>query len=62
MRFASQVRIAPMSGQVIGLDIPALIGAASAMGYDVPTVMELLPPAEWGMVAGMAKIRGEGEG
>lgn len=51
-----------MSGQVMGLDLPALIAAGAAMGYDVPVLMELLPAAEWGMLAGLAKRRGEGEG
>lgn len=61
MRFSSQVRVAAMSGQVMGWDLPALIAAAGAMGYDAPIILELLPAAEWGMLLGVAKLRGEGE-
>jgi len=61
MRFSSHVRIAGMSGHVMGFDLPALLGAAQALGYDTDVVMELLPAAEWGMLSGLAKLRGEGE-
>lgn len=58
MRFSSQVRVAPMSGHVIGFDLGAMLPAAAALGYDLVGLAELLPAVEWGMVTGLAKRSG----
>jgi hypothetical protein len=42
-----QLRVAP-SGQVIGIDIDAALGAAR--GHDLAVLSELLPAAEAGLV------------
>ncbi|MBX9634483.1 MAG: hypothetical protein K2X44_05825 [Magnetospirillum sp.] len=48
------IRIGPRGG-IIGLDLPALLIQAEALGYDQPLLARLLPFAERGMVAGATK-------
>ncbi len=52
------IRIGPRGG-ITGLDLPALLIQAEALGYDQPLVARLLPFAERGMVAGSAKVQTE---
>jgi len=48
------LRLGPRGG-ITGLDLPALLIQAQALGYDQPVLARLLPFAERGMVAGAAK-------
>jgi len=48
------IRIGPRGG-ITGLDLPALLIQAQALGYDPHLLSRLLPFAERGMVAGAAK-------
>ena len=52
------IRIGPRGG-ITGLDLPALLIQAGALGYDQPLLVRLLPFAERGMVAGSAKVQTE---
>ncbi len=52
------IRLGPRGG-IIGLDLPALLIQAEALGYDRPLLARLLPLAERGMVAGAAKLTAE---
>jgi hypothetical protein len=52
------IRIGPRGG-ITGLDLPALLIQAEALGYDQPLLARLLPFAERGMVAGAAKLAAE---
>ncbi len=49
-RCDGQLRLAPNASVVIGLDLTAAIALATALGYDVRSVAELLPAAEAGLV------------
>jgi hypothetical protein len=48
------IRLSPRGG-ITGLDLPALLIQAQALGYDQPLLARLLPSAERGMVTGAAK-------
>jgi hypothetical protein len=48
-------------GGAIGLDLAAALRIAEIIGADLEAMVELLPAAEAGMVAGLAK-QGEGNG
>jgi hypothetical protein len=50
IRCGGQLRLAS-NACVIGLDLTAAIALATALGYDIRSVVELLPAAEAGMVA-----------
>ena len=52
------IRIGPRGG-ITGLDLPALLIQAGALGYDQPLLVRLLPFAERGMVVGAAKQQTE---
>jgi len=52
------IRLGPRGG-ITGLDLPALLIQAEALGYDQPLLAQLLPFAERGMVAGSAKVQTE---
>ena len=52
------IRIGPRGG-ITGIDIPALLIQAQALGYDQSLLSRLLPFAERGMVAGSAKVQTE---
>ncbi|TNC93402.1 MAG: hypothetical protein FD119_4044 [Stygiobacter sp.] len=52
------IRLGPRGG-ITGLDLPALLIQAQALGYDQPLLARLLPFAERGMVAGAAKAQTE---
>ncbi|TAN72951.1 MAG: hypothetical protein EPN20_03445 [Magnetospirillum sp.] len=52
------IRIGPRGG-ITGIDLPALLIQAQALGYDQPLLARLLPFAELGMVAGSAKVQTE---
>jgi hypothetical protein len=56
-----QLRLAP-SGHVIGIDMDAALSLATARGFDLAVLSELLPAAEAGMVealcAGTARPSG----
>jgi hypothetical protein len=56
--FIGTIRIGPRGG-ITGLDLPALLIQAEALGYDQPLLARLLPFAERGMVAGYAKVVAE---
>ena len=50
-----QVRLAP-SGHVIGIDMVAALKLASARGYDLAVLSELLPTAEAGLVEAVGNL------
>ncbi len=52
-RCSGQLRLAPNGAVVIGLDLTAAIALATALGYDVRGVAELLPAAEAGLVTAL---------
>ncbi|EME69930.1 hypothetical protein H261_11014 [Paramagnetospirillum caucaseum] len=52
------IRIGPRGG-ITGLDLPALLIQAKALGYDETLLARLLPFAERGMVVGAAKQQTE---
>ena len=52
------LRIGPRGG-ITGLDLPALLTQALALGYDQHLLARRLPFAERGMVAGSAKVQTE---
>ncbi len=52
------IRIGPRGG-IAGIDLPALLIQAQALGYDQPLLTRLLPFAERGMVAGAAKLQSD---
>jgi len=52
------IRIGPRGG-ITGIDLPALLIQAQALGYDQSLLARLLPFAERGMVAGAAKLTAE---
>jgi len=49
-RCACQLRLAPNSAIVIGVDICAALAIGSALGHDVRALAELLPAGEAGLV------------
>ncbi len=49
-RCSGQLRLAPDASAVMGLDLAAAIALATALGYDVRTLAELLPAGEAGLV------------
>jgi hypothetical protein len=51
-----QLRLAP-SGLVVGIDLSTALSLASARGYDLPVLSELLPAAEAGLIEALC---GEG--
>ena len=51
-----QIRIPP-SGHVIGIDMDAAITLATARGYDLAVLSELLPAAEVGMIEALCSDR-----
>jgi hypothetical protein len=50
-----QVRLAP-TGHVIGMDMDAALRLASARGYDLAVLSELLPTAEAGLVEALGDL------
>lgn len=52
-RCAGQLRLAPNGTAVIGFDLTAAIALATALGYDVCSVAELLPAAEAGLITAL---------
>ncbi|CAA7620602.1 hypothetical protein [Magnetospirillum sp. SS-4] len=52
------IRLGPRGG-ITGLDLPALLIQAQALGYDQPLLARLLPFAERGMVTGAMKTQTE---
>jgi hypothetical protein len=48
-----QLRLAP-NGHVVGIDMHAALSLASARGYDLDVLSELLPMAEAGLVAALS--------
>ena len=60
MTCQGQVRLAP-SGQVIGLELEVALQTATARGYDIAVLSELLPVAEAGIVDALTlEIQGSG--
>jgi hypothetical protein len=57
-RCQGQVRAAGMGGAT-GLDMGVALRLAEIAGADLGTMIELLPAAEAGMVAGFAKARAD---
>jgi hypothetical protein len=49
-RCVGQLRLAPSASVVIGLDLAAAMALATALGYDLRSVAELLPAAEAGLI------------
>jgi hypothetical protein len=47
---AGQLRLAPMGGAVLGLDLGAALALTAAAGYDAAAIAELLPAGEAGMI------------
>jgi hypothetical protein len=45
--------MAPVGALVIGLDLATAIALATALGYDVRSVAELLPAAEAGLITAL---------
>ena len=60
MRCQGQLRPAGMGG-VIGLDLPAALRMARALGYDEAAMAELLPYAERGMVTAINQRNRDGD-
>jgi hypothetical protein len=52
-RCSGQLRMAPVGALVIGLDLATAIALATALGYDVRSVAELLPAAEAGLITAL---------
>ena len=52
------IRRGPRGG-IIGIDLPALLIQAQALGYDRPLLARLLPFVERGMVTGAAKLQSD---
>jgi hypothetical protein len=50
IRCGGQLRLAPNACVVIGVDLTAAIALATALGYDVRSIAELLPAAESGLI------------
>ena len=48
-RCSGQLRLGPNASVVIGLDLATAIALATALGYDVRAMTELLPAAEAGL-------------
>jgi hypothetical protein len=57
----SQLRLAP-SGYMMGIDLNAALRLATALGYDVAVLSELLPAAEAGLVEALSIDRGRDAG
>jgi hypothetical protein len=53
---ACQLRLVP-SGHIVGIDIDAVLSLASARGYDLPVLSELLPAGEAGLVEALCATR-----
>jgi hypothetical protein len=53
-----QLRLTP-SGRVIGIDMDAALGLATARGCDLAVLSELLPAVEAGLVEALRAGRGE---
>ena len=53
LRCSSQLRLAPLGGAVLGIDLAAALAVGSTAGYDTFALGELLPAAEAGLVAGL---------
>ena len=51
-----QLRLAP-SGHVVGIDFDAALKLATARGYDLAVLSELLPAAEAGLVEALSSDR-----
>jgi hypothetical protein len=49
-----QLRLAP-SGHIVGIDFDAALSLASARGYDIAVLSELLPAAEAGLIEELAR-------
>ena len=47
-----QLRLAP-SGHVVGIDMATALSLASARGFDLAVLSELLPAAEAGLIEGL---------
>jgi hypothetical protein len=56
-----QLRFAP-SGHVIGIEMNAALSLATARGYDLAGLSELLPPAEAGLVEALSSDRVRDDG
>jgi len=58
-----QLRLAP-NGHVVGIDMDAAFSLASARGYDLAVLSELLPAAEAGLVEAVCsdRVRDDGPG
>jgi hypothetical protein len=56
-----QLRLAP-GGQIISFDMHAALGFATARGYDLAVLSELLPAAEAGLVDALSMDRGRRDG
>lgn len=56
LRADTQLRLAP-SGNVLGFDLPALIGVAEALGYSKQAFVSLIGSAEIGMMQGIREIQ-----
>ena len=49
-RCSGQLRLAPNTAIIIGVDISAALAIGSALGYDMTSIAELLPAGEAGLV------------
>jgi hypothetical protein len=56
-----QLRLAP-SGHVVGIDMAAALSLASARGYDLAVLPELLPAAEAGLIEALRSDRVRDDG
>jgi ABC-type amino acid transport substrate-binding protein len=54
-----QLRLAP-SGQVIGIDMDAVLALAEARGHDLWVLSELLPASEAGLIDALSTDRAPG--
>jgi hypothetical protein len=56
-----QLRLAP-SGHVLGIDMDAAVSLATARGYDLAVLSELLFAAEAGLIEALSIDRAQGSG
>ena len=52
-RCGGQLRLAPTGAAAIGIDLAAAIALATALGYEIAAIAELLPAAEAGLVTAL---------
>ena len=52
-RCGGQLRLAPNGAAVFGIDFTAAIALATALGYEIAAIAELLPAAEAGLITAL---------